>query len=1347
MCNSRNKSGKTPLTKLCGRFENLTNEKMSKNAYQLMKIFLDDIGCDPNMAYFNSYDKSSVPPIYTLSQFTNKHVDPLALLLQYEPEVDCCHDRRTPLIRSIECDAIHNVKLLLNAGADVDRLSSQYYCASAIIIAAMKQNIELIRMLLGKNPNLSIADSYRKTLLHHVVNLPRTDASLAIIESILKENVQVNIQDKDGRTALHHAIEAYESGTDSTTYLEELLLKYGADPCIDDNEGRLPLHHAFVNFKKDKYYRSSNSIDPIEMVSVLVTHMKNKNVSRADKDKNSPLHLAASRGASISCLYLTERMADIDLVNSEGNTPLGVAVLHGMEGCALMLLQQKAKFDVSISNISEKTENQKRQKAVVTSKWVHPCLIGKDKESEEPTYTRPLLQEVVKKDWQGVLYTALLKIEMTTGDYNDVIEAAIVENKWNLVLKLIRRTLDAKKIVQRRRHDQTFLHQLAINASDDGKPLENHLQIQVANALMNAGLSLDDTDEFGTVPIIYSSQNWNYILCSYFESIMGLCKNRCEVVKDVANRTFISSVCWLKDSDEFDVTSKYSKLLKQSAEVGVGVDVLTAYSSANVSPRYPGFEPEINDKYYPTDETLKSPKISPLIFAVLKGNKQFLKYIIDDLKADLNFSDEAELTPLMHAIIENDIDLVKLLLNPKHEEEYEEYEQKLADKAIKAKTADTLLSIKRLLMDHKKGKYDDVADEMTKEDSHFEYKSDVDLYKLDKNSKSIIYHLISHFNHCTFDNLRLLQLLICVGYKADKMEWKKYRDVARKVGAVKIAKFLTTYIGDKPPQMAAQQFLVDDGIQWQQNASYDYEDDAELAVEKIDKVYSEPNLKVSPNSNCDCSSSSVVVMDKKQNIPYSVTMNKADITYGIYGFYNFYIMQVVYNEGKDMYVLFTKWGRIGHCGQWQNTPYSTKEEAIKEFCSIFRAKSGNSWDNVQNFEEKPFKYQLVKLSKKKMITIKDFDVSFHHPDPLPSKLPSHLLKVIQELSNIYKLQNRWNVSIDRSVVPFGLLDKSAILRGQQIMQRISDLCEKLEAITETHEEQLNRGTLDPDSRMKSYEIYHQLKELSEEFFYVMPLCTYNNEVLDVIVTKDEARKQLELIDQLLDLDISSKLILAAHHRIKEMNPFDYIYRSLDCKLELMEPTDAVSQYILLNIENTSNSAIKVEAIYKVCRDGEQKRLDDLNMDNHALLWHGTKSENLLSILRRGLRISPINASKTGDIFGRGIYFSEFFAQSYCYTDCRSSDNVCPNFMLLCEVAMGKTIEYDYDTSTSRKENFNSLKITHNEPLNLQYNVTLDNPYGAVLNLGCNTDRYSLNEIVIPDIRQVCTRYLISFRHD
>lgn len=82
------------------------------------------------------------------------------------------------------------------------------------------------------------------------------------------------------------------------------------------------------------------------------------------------------------------------------------------------------------------------------------------------------------------------------------------------------------------------------------------------------------------------------------------------------------------------------------------------------------------------------------------------------------------------------------------------------------------------------------------------------------------------------------------------------------------------------------------------------------------------------------------------------------------GFHNFYRMELVKRRDTELYNVFTNWGRIGSGdGEYQNTPFGSLDAAVKEFCSIFKSKTGQDWLPLQNFKDIPKKYRLIKVDK------------------------------------------------------------------------------------------------------------------------------------------------------------------------------------------------------------------------------------------------------------------------------------------------------------------------------------------------------------------------------------------------
>ena len=95
--------------------------------------------------------------------------------------------------------------------------------------------------------------------------------------------------------------------------------------------------------------------------------------------------------------------------------------------------------------------------------------------------------------------------------------------------------------------------------------------------------------------------------------------------------------------------------------------------------------------------------------------------------------------------------------------------------------------------------------------------------------------------------------------------------------------------------------------------------------------------------------------------PWDCYLTKVDLKNGVYGDYVFYKMQMLYDSVRDLYVVFTRYGRIGEDGMNQRTPFTKIEEAKKEFCSIFKSKTGNDFLDLDNFMRVKKKYNIARV--------------------------------------------------------------------------------------------------------------------------------------------------------------------------------------------------------------------------------------------------------------------------------------------------------------------------------------------------------------------------------------------------
>lgn len=280
-----------------------------------------------------------------------------------------------------------------------------------------------------------------------------------------------------------------------------------------------------------------------------------------------------------------------------------------------------------------------------------------------------------------------------------------------------------------------------------------------------------------------------------------------------------------------------------------------------------------------------------------------------------------------------------------------------------------------------------------------------------------------------------------------------------------------------------------------------------------------------------------------------------------------------------------------------------------------------------------------------------------------------------------------------------------------------------------------------------------MSELSSDYFQLIPQKNFVYEKLRPLDREDDYKKQVKLITNLLDFEVSTKMMLGAMFRKNEVHPLNYVYNCMKCKLQLMEEDEPMVQLILRYAYATGGQNKRIEGVYKVQRQGEEERFHKCGVGNRHLLWHGTPVGNLVSILNRGLVSTPLDATQTGNLFGKGIYFSDMFSKSYTYCQPSKEDSC---FMLLCEVALGK--QYIIGSDTAAKVGQYNSSIAHGRYFpDPDYNIRL--PSGEVIFLGDERTEYFFqleneekirrpairNEYVVYEENQVCIRYLLQFR--
>lgn len=211
-------------------------------------------------------------------------------------------------------------------------------------------------------------------------------------------------------------------------------------------------------------------------------------------------------------------------------------------------------------------------------------------------------------------------------------------------------------------------------------------------------------------------------------------------------------------------------------------------------------------------------------------------------------------------------------------------------------------------------------------------------------------------------------------------------------------------------------------------------------LEQCDEFYEDDTVE--PDRQAITEGGINVVYDE-ENLslgPYDLLMTKVDVSKGEYGQNLFYKMQVLHQTVRDVYILFTKWGRIGDTGQYQQTPYANKDETIKQFKKIFKEKSGNNWEEKAKFEKKPGKYLLLKKQRKTLLkdSLVKFDLENDKLIP-KSRLEMRNFHFMQQFCTVEQFKSRINkfTQIDFDYLNLNSLSKEKIYECIGILQNIN----------------------------------------------------------------------------------------------------------------------------------------------------------------------------------------------------------------------------------------------------------------------------------------------------------------------
>lgn len=268
-------------------------------------------------------------------------------------------------------------------------------------------------------------------------------------------------------------------------------------------------------------------------------------------------------------------------------------------------------------------------------------------------------------------------------------------------------------------------------------------------------------------------------------------------------------------------------------------------------------------------------------------------------------------------------------------------------------------------------------------------------------------------------------------------------------------------------------------------------------------------------------------------------------------------------------------------------------------------------------------------------------------------------------------------------------------------------------------------------------------------------------------------KEWSRVDDLSYVSFAANVILAAKLHLDNINPFQYVYQTLNCSLK---PVSCSLEYQMINnyMQSTSNGSHELVHLLAVNRIEEEDRFAPFEKESdRKLLWHGSRVGNVMGILKQGLRIKPQTSSSNvsslkrlnksaynlifmlkGAMLGDGIYFADTFVKSLNYSsEDYGSHQSNYKILLLCEVALGsKTAVYENHLSLNNTDELHSMKGEGSnipDPCKALYNKDgVCIPIGPCITFSrsvSTTNQPSLlgfNEFAVYNAHRVKIRYLL-----
>ena len=410
-----------------------------------------------------------------------------------------------------------------------------------------------------------------------------------------------------------------------------------------------------------------------------------------------------------------------------------------------------------------------------------------------------------------------------------------------------------------------------------------------------------------------------------------------------------------------------------------------------------------------------------------------------------------------------------------------------------------------------------------------------------------------------------------------------------------------------------------------------------------------------------------------------------------------------YIEEHDNGMIRTTWGRVGNSLSITEKQFGSS--ASKEYDKLVKSKLKKGYTKLRTIDSSSTA-DIKNIQKKTLEDIALKEIVFDKAD---NQIKSMIQVFCQ--ANIHAITSSTNITFNSMTgvfqTPCGVVTLDAINDARNILNKIYDL-------------------------VKDRDFGHDFIRYTEQYCMIIPQKVHGHLVCTKIFRDEkDVQKQNDVLDSLKD----SIEMLEQLNNQKDEDKTVEEHKLFNC--EIKKVTD---EKVIENIKKLFNKThqnihacrnLKVKTVYEINIESMTKAYNNTKEAwikagkdlNEQELWHGTKKQNIISIMKNGMIIPPANASHcTGRMFGSdGLYLSDQSTKSLNYAYgwwSGSRDANC--YMFLNKVLMGKSYTPNGYTGCSN----------------------IPSGYDSIF-AKAGVSGVQNNEMIVPP-NQVCPEYLIEF---